>query len=119
MIAFSRLRGRRYDCLVRRELRLTGRARQETFQQLLSAGLAADWLIKAAQRLRRDVRATHKTAVIDGDEEPVVRFTANVGATRAGTLNGGNDMWVAEGVHWPDSRGSAAENAKGSAVGRR
>jgi hypothetical protein len=96
MIAFSRLRRRCCDCLWGANRGLTRRARQKTLEQLLSAGLAADWLIEAAQRLRRKIRATHKTAVIDSDEEPVVGFSANVGATRAGTLDGGNDVWVAE-----------------------
>jgi len=101
------------------EPRLTGWSRQKTFKHFLGAGLAADWLIGAAQRLRGDIRAAEKTTLIDGDEEPVVRFTPNMGAARAGTPDGGDDVWVAKGAHWPVSCGLVLQNAKGNPDGKR
>src|ERR1051326_4919328 len=72
--------------------------------------------MEAAQRLQGKIRATDETAALDGDNEPVIRFMANIRTTRAGTLNGGDDVRIAKVAHWPTSRGSAPQNANGRSV---
>jgi hypothetical protein len=69
-----------------------------SFKELLSACLAASRLIRGSQAAGGQVRPAGK-AMLNRDDEPVIRFSTDVGASGRGAFYGCNQMRVARLAH--------------------
>lgn len=87
------------------ESQIRWRPGQESLEQFLGTCLSANRLIRLPQSICGQIETTNESAPFDCEQKPVVRFTTDIYATRTGTLNGGNQMWIAS-FHWLASIGT-------------
>jgi hypothetical protein len=91
--------------------------RQISFQQFLRAGLAASRLVGGPQSGSGQIRAAEKATLADRGYEPVVGFTADVGASGSRAFYGDDQVRVARFGHrqasdWMTKLGKAMAERK-------
>jgi len=82
---------------------MRGGFRQETFQKFLSASLTTNRLVIVLQVDGGRERAANECPELNRDQEPVIRFTTNIGTSWTSALYGYDQMWVALCAHWATS----------------